>query len=58
MMARVGVEPRPPAFSELVLPVFPTTSRVAVGLLNTGKYRANTDGSWAIAVVIRKSAGE
>jgi hypothetical protein len=25
------------AFSELILPVFPTTSRVAVGLLNTGK---------------------
>jgi predicted AlkP superfamily pyrophosphatase or phosphodiesterase len=25
-------------FSELIFPVFPTTSRVAVGLLNTGKY--------------------
>jgi predicted AlkP superfamily pyrophosphatase or phosphodiesterase len=25
-------------FSELIFPVFPTTSMVAVGLLNTGKY--------------------
>jgi hypothetical protein len=25
-------------FSELRFPVFPTTSKVAVGLLNTGKY--------------------
>src|ERR1700733_16300366 len=38
MVARDGVEPPTPAFSELVFPVFPTTSRVAVGLLNTGKY--------------------
>jgi hypothetical protein len=28
-------------FSELGFPVFPTTSRVAVGLLNTGKYDKN-----------------
>jgi len=33
-----GVEPPTPAFSELIVPVFPTTSMVAVGLLNTGKY--------------------
>jgi hypothetical protein len=26
------------AFSELIFPVFPTTSTVAVGLPNTGKY--------------------
>jgi hypothetical protein len=41
MVARDGVEPPTPAFSELVFPVFPTTSRVAVGLLNTGKYEKN-----------------
>jgi hypothetical protein len=29
------------AFSELIVPVFPTTSMVAVGLLNTGKYEKN-----------------
>jgi predicted AlkP superfamily pyrophosphatase or phosphodiesterase len=28
-------------FSELIFPVFPTTSMVAVGLLNTGKYEKN-----------------
>jgi hypothetical protein len=28
-------------FSELIVPVFPTTSMVAVGLLNTGKYEKN-----------------
>jgi hypothetical protein len=38
LVAREGVEPPTPAFSELILPVFPTTSRVAVGLPNTGKY--------------------
>jgi len=38
MVAREGVEPPTPAFSELVFPVFLTTSMVAVGLLNTGKY--------------------
>jgi hypothetical protein len=38
MVARDGVEPPTPAFSELGFPVFPTTSKVAVGLLNTGKY--------------------
>jgi predicted AlkP superfamily pyrophosphatase or phosphodiesterase len=38
MLARNGVEPPTPAFSELIFPVFPTTSREAVGLLNTGKY--------------------
>jgi hypothetical protein len=38
MVAREGVEPPTPAFSELGFPVFPTTSRVAVELLNTGKY--------------------
>jgi hypothetical protein len=38
MVARDGVEPPTPAFSELVFPVFPTTSMVAVGLPNTGKY--------------------
>jgi hypothetical protein len=37
MVARDGVEPPTPAFSELIFSVFPTTSRVAVGLLNTGK---------------------
>ena len=44
MVARDGVEPPPPAFSELGFPVFPTTSRVAVGLPNTGKYDKN-DGT-------------
>jgi hypothetical protein len=38
MVARDGVEPPTPAFSELIVPVFPTTSMVVVGLLNTGKY--------------------
>jgi hypothetical protein len=38
MVARDGVEPPTPAFSELVFPVFLTTSMVAVGLLNTEKY--------------------
>jgi predicted AlkP superfamily pyrophosphatase or phosphodiesterase len=38
VVARDGVEPPTPAFSELIFPVFPTTSMVAVGLLNTGKY--------------------
>jgi hypothetical protein len=38
MVARDGVEPPTPAFLELVFPVFPTTSMVAVGLLNTGNY--------------------
>jgi hypothetical protein len=31
----------PPASSELTHPVFPTTSMVAGGLLNTGKCRKN-----------------
>jgi len=38
MVARDGVEPPTPAFSELGFPVFLTTSRVAVGLPNAGKY--------------------
>jgi hypothetical protein len=38
MVARDGVEPPTPAFSELYSPVFTTTSRVAVGRPNTGKY--------------------
>jgi hypothetical protein len=38
MVARDGVEPPTPAFSEFIFPVFPTTSMVAVGLPNTGKY--------------------
>jgi hypothetical protein len=37
MVARDGVEPPTPAFSELTFPVFPTTSKVAMGLPNTGK---------------------
>jgi len=41
MVARDGVEPPTPAFSELGFPVFPTTSMVAVGLPNTGKYEEN-----------------
>ena len=41
MVARDGVEPPTPAFSELIFPVFPTTSKVAVGLLSTGKYEEN-----------------
>jgi hypothetical protein len=41
MVARDGVEPPTPAFSELIVPVFPTTSMVAVGLPNTGKYDKN-----------------
>ncbi|MBZ5615538.1 MAG: hypothetical protein LAO23_16135 [Acidobacteriia bacterium] len=49
MVARDGVEPPTPAFSELIVPVFPTTSMVAVGLLNTGKYE-KTSESWVIAV--------
>ncbi|SRR6266852_544291 len=40
-LARDRVEPPTPAFSELIVPVFPTTSMVAVGLLNTGKYEKN-----------------
>jgi hypothetical protein len=39
VVARAGVEPPTPAFSELGFPVFPTTSKVAVGLPNTGKYK-------------------
>jgi len=48
MVARDGVEPPTPAFSELVFPVFPTTSLVAVGLPNTGKYEesARTVGDY------------
>jgi hypothetical protein len=38
MVARDGVEPPTPAFSELYFPVYTTTSMVAVGLPNTGKY--------------------
>jgi hypothetical protein len=38
MVARDGVEPPTPAFSELTFPVFVTTSMVAGGLPNTGKY--------------------
>jgi len=38
MVARDGVEPPTPAFSELGFPVFLTTSRVAVGMANAGKY--------------------
>jgi hypothetical protein len=38
MVARDGVEPPTPAFSELAFPVFPTTSKVALGLPSTGKY--------------------
>jgi hypothetical protein len=41
VVARDGVEPPTPAFSELIVPVFPATSMVAVGLLNTGKYEKN-----------------
>jgi hypothetical protein len=41
MVATDGVEPPTPAFSELIFPVFPTTSMVAVGLLNTGKCEQN-----------------
>jgi hypothetical protein len=41
LVAREGVEPPTPAFSELIVPVFPTTSMVAVGLPNTGKYEKN-----------------
>ncbi len=37
-VARERLEPATPAFSELVFPVFPTTSTVALGLPNTGKY--------------------
>jgi predicted AlkP superfamily pyrophosphatase or phosphodiesterase len=37
----MGIQTLPPAFSELSHPVFPTTSMVAVGLLNTGKYEEN-----------------
>jgi hypothetical protein len=36
-------------FSELIVPVFPTTSMVAVGLPNTGKYE-QSKGPWVIAV--------
>ena len=38
LVARDGVGPPTPAFSELSFSVLPTTSRVAVGLLSTGKY--------------------
>jgi len=43
MVAKEGVEPPTPVFSELTHPVFPTTSMVAVGLPSTGKY-AETSG--------------
>jgi hypothetical protein len=49
MVARDGVEPPTPAFSELRFSVFPTTSKVAVGLLNTGKYGQH-GWMWVIAV--------
>jgi hypothetical protein len=39
MVARDGVEPPTPAFSELGFPVFSTTSMVVEGPLNTGKHR-------------------
>jgi hypothetical protein len=35
------LEPATSGFSELIVPVFPATSMVAVGLLNTGKYEKN-----------------
>ena len=41
LVARDGVEPPTPAFSVLTHLVFPTTSMVAVGLPNTGKYEEN-----------------
>jgi hypothetical protein len=41
MVAREGLELPPPAFSELIVPVFPTTSMVAVGLPNTGRHDKN-----------------
>ena len=41
LVARERVELPTPAFSELTHPVFPTTSMVAVGLPNTGKYGDN-----------------
>jgi hypothetical protein len=37
------------SLTELSFQVFPTTSEVAVGLPNTGKYR-KTEESWVIAV--------
>ena len=49
MVARDGVEPPTPAFSELEIPVFPTTSKVAVGLPNTGKC-GQAGEPWVMAV--------
>jgi hypothetical protein len=49
MVARDGVEPPTPAFSELNFPVFPTTSMVAVGLPNTGE-NVQDAGSWVIGM--------
>ena len=43
------VEPPTPAFSELIAPVFPTTSMVAVGLPNTGGCD-KTRRPWVIVV--------
>src|ERR1700730_14899169 len=38
LVAREGVEPPTPAFSELAFPVFPTTSMEPGKLPNSGKY--------------------
>jgi hypothetical protein len=49
MVARDGVEPPTPAFSELIVPVFPTTSMLSWDcqtLESTSKAR----GPWVIAV--------
>ena len=54
VVARDGVEPPMQAFSELIFPVFPTTSMVAVGLLNTGKY--DKDG-WIVGDVGDSTSG-
>ena len=49
LIARNGIEPPTPAFSEVTHPVFPTTAMVAVGLPNTGRYE-ETEGPLVIAV--------
>ena len=57
MVARDGVEPPTPAFSELVCSVFPTTSRLlrdCQTLESTNK----ADQSWVIAVGDFKDQGK
>jgi hypothetical protein len=46
MVAGDGVEPPTPAFSELVFPVFPITSMVAIGLPRKVRARQTDVGEY------------